>query len=145
MAGIADAVPAPMRKKTVIEIIAQVMTPVPKSIGPDLPIAKARDIMTEHKIRHLPVMVGNRVVGVLSDRNVKAASLSKWGEGFLVQDIMMPEPYLVRPSTSIDEVLGQMIKNKYGCVIVQEKGGDVVGVFTVIDALWLLRKSLREK
>lgn len=133
-----------MKNKPAIEIIAQVMTPVPKSIGPDLSVVKAQEIMTQHKIRHLPVMVGNRVLGLLSDRNVKAATLSKWGEGFLVKDIMMPEPFVVRPTTSIDDVLGEMIKYKYGSVIVQEKGGEVVGLFTSIDALWLLRKLLRE-
>ena len=56
----------------------------------------------------------------------------------------MPEPYIVRPSTSIDEVLSKMMKYKYGSVIVQEKSGDVIGIFTAIDALWLLRQLLRD-
>jgi acetoin utilization protein AcuB len=132
-----------MSKQYSIDFIAQVMTPLPKSIGPELPLAKAQEFMSRYRIRHLPVMVGNRVVGLVSDRNVKAAALSKWGEGFEVRDVMMPDPYVVRPTDSLDNVLSQMIKNKYGSVIIQEKSGEVVGIFTTVDAIWLLRKLLK--
>lgn len=132
-----------MMKQKNIEFIAQVMTPLPKAIGPDVSVVKAHDVMTQNKIRHLPVMVGNRVVGILTDRNVKAATCSKWGEEFFVKDIMMPDPFVVRPAASLDEVLTQMIKYKYGSVIVQEKTGEVIGIFTAVDALWLLRQMLR--
>lgn len=100
--------------------------------------------MARFKIRHLPVLLGNRVVGLVSDRNVKAAALSKWGEGFEVKDVMMPDPYVVRPTASLDDVLGQMIKYKYGSVVVQEKGGEVVGIFTTVDAIWMLKKFLKD-
>ena len=107
-------------------------------------VAKAQEVMETYKIRHLPVMVGNRVIGVLSDRNVKAAALSRWGKDFVVKDVMMPDPYIIRPSMTLDKVLGEMLKYKYGSVIVQEKGGEVVGIFTTLDALWLLRKMLEK-
>ena len=123
--------------------MSQVMTPVPAAIGPEISISKAQEIMSKNKIRHLPVMVGNRVMGILSDRNVKAAVLSKWGDGFLVKDVMIPDPYIVSPRESLTDVLTQMIKYKYGSVIVQEKTGEVVGIFTLVDALWLLKKLLR--
>jgi acetoin utilization protein AcuB len=132
-----------MNKKFTVDFIAQVMTPVPKTVGPDLPLIKAQEFMSRYKIRHLPVMVGNRVVGIVSERNVKAASLSKWGEGFEVKDVMMPNPYVIRPTASLDNVLGQMIKCKYGSVIIQEKKGNIVGIFTTVDALGLLRKLLK--
>ena len=132
-----------MNKKFTVDFIAQVMTPVPKTVGPDLPLIKAQEFMRRYKIRHLPVMVGNRVVGLVSERNVKAAALSKWGEGFEVKDVMMPNPYVIRPTASLDNVLGQMIKYKYGSVIIQEKKGNVVGIFTTVDALWLLRKLFK--
>jgi len=130
-------------KKTVLEIIAQVMTPAPKSIGPEVSLSKAQEMMAKLKVRHLPVVVGGKVVGLLSDRNAKAASLSKWGEGFLVEDVMISNPFVVQPSESLDSVLSQMIKNKYGSVVVQEKNGDVTGIFTTLDALYVLRNILR--
>ena len=82
-------------------------------------------------------------MGLLSDRNAKAASLSKWGEGFLVEDVMISDPFVVQPSETLDSVLSQMMKNKYGSVVVQEKNGDVTGIFTTLDALYVLRKMLR--
>lgn len=130
-------------KKTVLKIIAQVMTPAPKSIGPEVSLSKAQEMMAKLKVRHLPVVVGSKVVGLLSDRNAKAASLSKWGEGFLVEDVMISDPFVVQPSESLDSVLSQMMKNKYGSVVVQEKNGDVTGIFTTLDALYVLRKMLR--
>jgi acetoin utilization protein AcuB len=131
-------------KPNEIEIVSQVMTPVPKSIGPELPISAAQELMSRNKIRHLPVMVGNRVIGVLTDRNVKAAALSNWGKEFTVKDVMMTDPYVVRPSANLEEVLTQMMKYKYGSVIVQDKGGEVTGIFTAVDGLWLLRKILKD-
>lgn len=130
-------------KKTVLKIIAQVMTPAPKSIGPEVSLSKAQEMMAKLKVRHLPVVVGGKVVGLLSDRNAKAASLSKWGEGFLVEDVMISDPFVVQPSESLDSVLSQMMKNKYGSVVVQEKNGDVTGIFTTLDALYVLRNILR--
>lgn len=130
-------------KKTVLKIIAQVMTPAPKSIGPEVSLSKAQEMMAKLKVRHLPVVVGGKVVGLLSDRNAKAASLSKWGEGFLVEDVMISDPFVVQPSESLDSVLSQMMKNKYGSVVVQEKNGDVTGIFTTLDALYVLRRMLR--
>jgi acetoin utilization protein AcuB len=130
-------------KKTVLKIIAQVMTPAPKSIGPEVSLSKAQEMMAKLKVRHLPVVVGGKVVGLLSDRNAKAASLSKWGEGFLVEDVMISAPFVVQPSESLDSVLSQMMKNKYGSVVVQEKNGDVTGIFTTLDALYVLRRMLR--
>lgn len=131
-------------QKVKLKIIAQVMTPIPKSIGPEVPLTKAQEIMAKLKVRHLPVIVGSTVVGLLSDRNAKAAALAKWGESFTVEDVMMPEPFVVKPSEKLDEVLSQMMKYKYGSVVVQEKNGVISGIFTTVDAIYLLRQILRD-
>lgn len=126
-----------------LKIIAQVMTPAPKSIGPEMSLSKAQEMMAKLKIRHMPVVVGSKVVGLLSDRNAKAASLSKWGESYLVEDVMISDPFVVKPSDKIESVLTQMMKNKYGSVVVQEKNGEVSGIFTTLDALYILRSLLK--
>ena len=48
-----------------------VMTPFPYSVELDDPIAKARGLMDEHRIRHLPVKDGCELVGLLTDRDLK--------------------------------------------------------------------------
>ena len=47
------------------------MTPAPHSIGSDQTIATAARMMNEHHIRHLPVLNGGRLLGILTDRDIK--------------------------------------------------------------------------
>ena len=44
------------------------MTPAPRTIGFDIPLEKDREMIHEHKIRHLPVLKGGKLVGILSER-----------------------------------------------------------------------------
>ena len=47
------------------------MTPFPYSIGRGESILAARDMMNLHGIRHLPVMEDNRLIGVVTDRDIQ--------------------------------------------------------------------------
>lgn len=130
-------------KSKKIKFIAQVMTPAPMAIGPEVPLPKAQEMMVKFKIRHLPVVVGSKVIGLLSDRNAKAALLSKWGESLTVEDVMMSDPFVVKPTESLEFVLTQMMKHRIGSAIIQEVNGDISGIYTTVDALYMLRKMLR--
>ena len=46
------------------------MTALPHTIGQEQTLHKARDIMREHRIRHLPVLSGQRLVGMITDRDI---------------------------------------------------------------------------
>lgn len=61
--------------------IEQVMTPNPDVISPDAPIADAIQKMDEAHYRHLPVVAGNRVVGVLSFRDLPIRDLAAMAQG----------------------------------------------------------------
>ena len=50
--------------------VTQWMSSEPMTIGPDAEIREARDLMLEHGFRHLPVVEGGRVVGVISIRDL---------------------------------------------------------------------------
>ena len=50
--------------------IKAVMTPFPYSIAIDAPLSDAAQMMEEHEIRHLPVIEGDELVGVVSDRDL---------------------------------------------------------------------------
>ncbi len=50
--------------------VAQYMTPSPQTIGQHLTLTAAHQLMTELKVRHLPVLDGGRLVGLLSERDM---------------------------------------------------------------------------
>jgi acetoin utilization protein AcuB len=132
-----------MMKNTVqLRQISDVMTRMPKVITADATLGDALDLMSEQNIRHLPVLYENRVVGILSERNAKALALLKDGNSYLVGDAMTPEPYVVLPTKDVRKTVGEMLQYKYGSAVVQEKDGKVVGIFTTIDALRLLKQLL---
>jgi CBS domain-containing protein len=74
------------------------------------------------------------LVGLLSDRDLAVAE--KLGDPFQrpVGEVMSHDPYLAVPSTPLAEVADEMSKRRFGVVIVVDSG-NVVGVFTAIDAL----------
>jgi acetoin utilization protein AcuB len=110
------------------------MTPCPQTIDRDAPVAKARELMSRHAIRHLPVLDGGDLVGVLSDRDVAVAE--RLGDPFAtaVGEIMSTEPYFALPSSPVAEVADQMAKHRYGAAVIIDRG-NVIGVFTAVDAL----------
>jgi CBS domain-containing protein len=57
--------------------IADVMTPSPKTIGPDDDILEASHVMAEQQVRHVPVAVGGHVLGVVGIRDVVRVLLER--------------------------------------------------------------------
>ena len=54
--------------------IKAVMTAFPYYIEGDQPVAKAREVMAEHGIRHLPVVNDGKLISVVTDRDIRLAS-----------------------------------------------------------------------
>jgi acetoin utilization protein AcuB len=124
--------------------IEKVMTVMPMTIGKRISIAQAQKMMREHQIRHLPVQDGARLLGVLTERDIRLAQSLKDASELLVEDVMTPDPYQVQPSALLDDVCEEMAEFKYGCAIVTQTNGKVVGIFTAIDALRYLSENMRE-
>jgi acetoin utilization protein AcuB len=124
-----------MHKPTVREY----MTPSPFTIGADQMLTVANEIMRAHRIRHLPVLRGGKLVGILSQRDVQLiASLpSVHIEEVPVEDAMSDNVYAVEPETPLEEVAAVMAAHKYGTALVVDKG-HLKGVFTTVDALHAL-------
>lgn len=119
------------------------MTMMPHTIGDDIPIKKAMEIMREFRIRHLPVQKGGKLVGVITDRDIKLARSFQGQDELVVNDVMTPDPYTVHPDAELDEVVLNMAEHKYGCAVVQQSNGKVVGILTDNDSLRILGETLR--
>jgi acetoin utilization protein AcuB len=122
--------------------VAEFMTQSPVTIGDDQSLARAHEVMQEHKIRHLPVLHGGHLVGIVSlgDLHLIETLGDRDLEKIAVEDAMTPEPYVVTPDAELRDVAGTMADHKYGTAIVA-RGSKVVGIFTTIDALRALTRS----
>jgi len=116
------------------------MTPMPVRVELDAELCTAIALMEEHKIRHLPVMDGELLAGVLSERDVAMIEslLPEEWEQICVAEAMTPGPYSVAPDAPLWEVAKHMAQEKLGCAVVTDASGEVVGLFTTTDALHVL-------
>ncbi len=129
-----------------IPTIQKYMTTIPFSIGPDQPLSRAHTMLREHNIRHLPVLSGGKLVGILTDRDLHLIETLKDvdPEKVTVEDAMSQMPYSVEPDASLDEVAAEMAEHKYGCAVIVQNN-KVVGVFTTVDACRALAELLRTR
>lgn len=108
-------------------------------------IDELRQLMERHGVRHLPVLRGDAVVGLVSERDLRLVAGLSAAEKMQVQaaDIMAPAPLTVRASTPLDEVALAMSEKKVGSVIVNDDEGRFYGIFTATDALNALVETVR--
>jgi acetoin utilization protein AcuB len=123
--------------------IADRMTKTPHLIGAEQSMKTAHDLMRTHEIRHLPVLHGGKLIGLLSLRDLHLVETlpDVDPERVRVEEAMTQDVYAVEPKTPLKQVVKEMVARKLGSAVVVE-GTKVVGVFTTIDALDLLAERL---
>ena len=119
------------------------MTRSPHTIGHDQSLTAAHRLMRAHDIRHLPVLDGGQLVGVLSQRDLHL--IESLGDvdpdQVSVSEAMSSDIFSVSPRASIRKVAIEMASRKLGSAIVVDEDA-VVGIFTAIDALDVLAGML---
>lgn len=126
--------------------VEEFTTPDPVTAAESTSIEELSKLMKENGVRHIPIVRGERVVGIVSDRDIRVASGLSAREKMLVRasDIMVSDPVTVSSQTSLDEVAFEMSESKIGSVIVNGDGDEFYGIFTVTDALNALIEIARE-
>ncbi len=114
-----------------IPAVQKYMSYAPHTIGQKQTLATAHDMMREHRIRHLPVLEGGQLVGLISQRDLSLVESLKDvdPEQVCVEDAMSQTVYHVSPEAPLDEVAAEMAEHKYGSAVVMSNG-KVVGMFT---------------
>lgn len=117
--------------------VEEFTTPNPVTATENLSVDELRALMLETGVRHLPVVRAGKVVGLVSDRDVRVAQGLSEEHKFQVcaADIMATDPVAVSSATPLDQVAYTMSDRKIGSVIVNEDSGEFLGIFTVTDAL----------
>lgn len=112
-------------------------------VEPGDSLQDAYEIMTEWEIRHLPVLEGQTLVGILSDRDILIHA-SRGVDGMLeveslaVSEAMTTDPITCKSSTSVTMISETMIKHKIDCVPVVDEDQQLVGLVTSSDLIELL-------
>ena len=112
---------------------------------PGMSLALAQRLMSDHRIRHLPVVQEGQLVGLVSDRDLRQALPSptttltqaeftyKMGT-LAIATCMTREVVTVPPEAAMVQGMRQLLAGPYGCVPVLA-GGQLVGIVTAIDLL----------
>ena len=118
--------------------IRHFMSTAPVTVGPDDTLDHALALMEQHGVRHLPVVSGDDLVGLLSQRDIAmAASLGRQGKGHAVREAMSAPVFTCGPEAHVHAVATKMAEGKFGSAVIVEasRPRKVLGVFTTIDAL----------
>lgn len=138
--------------KAGVRTIAELMTREVVTLSPDQMLSDVVDLMRRGKIHHLPVMQDSKVVGIVTDRDVKRALPSVFSgnqeeyeqvlNNTRVEQVMTRDPFTVGPADPIKEVLKVMVDRKFGAIPIVDRG-KLVGIVTDIDFLRAYYNSLK--
>jgi acetoin utilization protein AcuB len=133
--------------------VRDVMSTEPVTLAEHDRLDLADDIMTLARIRHLPVVRGDRVVGILSQRDLFRAAASSalhlrrtaqqaWLEKMAVHEMMSSPPVTTPPDADIQEAVETMLARRIGCLPVVAADGRLMGLLSESDCLRVLKRIL---
>lgn len=125
--------------------VKELISGPPISIPPETPVLEARRVMQTRAIRHLLVVEDGRLVGIVTDRDIRlnmpspATTLSVWEVNYLlarltVREVMTKSVIVVEPDRDAREAAALLISEKIGALPVVD-GGRLVGIVTETDFL----------
>lgn len=129
--------------------VANRMTAAPLTIASDVTVDEALRIMRNNDVRHLPVISENRLVGLVTDTELRTAWFPSLLETLSVQDVMVKEPVTVRSDETVYQAARLLHHNKVTGLPVLEDGylvgiitqADILGLF--LEVMGLLDETLR--
>ena len=128
--------------------VSKSMTRKVITIDPEAGILEAQDLMTRHRIRHLPVIdADNKVIGIITDRDIRSAapyelikhhhmpSEPEKPMTIKVKEIMTADPIVISSFYTIQDALLLIQREKVGAFPVVDEEGKLKGILSVRDLL----------
>ncbi len=123
------------------------------SATPDTPLKEAFSKMNHAHVRHLPIVSGGRLAGIVSDRDIRLLGMQVDGaeEGGMVfsldldttvGDVMHTDPIVIAPDVDLHEAIDMFIEEKVGAIPVVDEADHLLGIIGYIDLLELLQDRL---
>jgi acetoin utilization protein AcuB len=125
--------------------VGNYMTKSSHTIDVEQTLSVARRFMSEHRLRHLPVLHGGMLVGMLSARDLEAFEILPGSRHLTVEEAMVPNPYVTSEDAPLDEVAEEMARRNAGSAVVvaASEATKVLGVFAAAEAFRALADALR--
>ena len=119
-------------------LVKDIMHKNPHTVTTGTTLEEAYRLMQESRFRHFPVLECDRLVGVVTDRDLRLATSTlapnPFPAGALVGDMMTREPRTAGPLDPVEDAARVMRELKIGCLPVVD-GGELLGIVTGIDLL----------
>jgi acetoin utilization protein AcuB len=133
-------------------IVAQRMRKPVITASPTTTLAQAQALLRDHAIRHLPVVEGGKLVGIVSSRDIRAAvplpaapeearAYAERLQALPVSDVMAREVVAVVPFTPVEHCARLMTEYKIGCLPVVAEGR-IEGMVTTTDVLAMMAEMM---
>jgi acetoin utilization protein AcuB len=128
------------------------MTVKPLTVQVEDRVADALRLMRLHRIRHLPVLDGHTLAGIISDRDLRwvlgqeFGGATRAGAAALadrVGDVMTGAPVTVAPEADVLHAVDQLLDRRIGGLPVVNAAGVLVGIVTYVDVLRACRDLLQ--
>lgn len=119
-------------------------------------IAVARRLMAKHRVNQLPVLDNDRLVGIVTDRDIRdayptslminrAEEIDRFADKITVEEVMTHDVFVVRPDTALVTAVGLLRRHRIGAMPVI-KDQKLVGIITRSDILdFVLRDGVGRK
>jgi acetoin utilization protein AcuB len=125
--------------------VGDIMQTTVVTVTPEMSLAAVQRLMREKRIRHVPVVAGQKLVGIVTDRDIRAAvpspatTLSRGEIAYqmdntAVRTCMTQQVITVPPDMDVTRAARVLLEHKFGCLPVMARGA-LVGVVTEIDFL----------
>lgn len=134
--------------------VVDLMTNDPLTVTVAETVGKAHELMAENNIRQIPVVNGRELVGIVTDRDVRAfLSDALLGEPeardralkTAVGDIMTTEPLFITPDDDLKDAVEMLIEQKFGAIPVVDEAEGLVGIVSYVDVLRSYLERLQEE
>ena len=132
--------------------VSKYMTQKLITATPDMTVKQAFLLMRTHRVRHIPVVEGEKLVGIISDRDLRrprwAETLDDWttyysvDDTHTVADVMTRTPETVKASDDIRKAVKIFREQRYGALPVLNRDQELVGILSAQDLLVALEELL---
>ncbi len=125
--------------------VEEYTSPILVTIDPGASLDQAIELMQENGIRHLPVVRDEKVIGIVSERDLLLHVGKNWTSMMKVGDMMSTNLLSVHVNDTLGDVAYQLSNEKVGSAIVLDNEENLFGIFTTTDALNALVEIMHEQ